>query len=152
MISNISSQDIRLRKLDTLVGTKVSVHNVSVQTDLIRRQLEKHYGSKPNKAIDIMLTSNIHWNSLRGTSLSIILTEYHSESSEKSPMVLEHDWHLSGLRLARFVDLSLYGLEAVVLVLTSEEQLGGAHDGRKKGVGCDGQWCYDPANPADGYF
>ena len=34
MTSNISSQDIRLRKLDTLVGTKVSVDNVSVQTDL----------------------------------------------------------------------------------------------------------------------
>ena len=51
--------------------------------------------------------------------LTIIQREYYNESIERSPRVLAHDRHLSGLGLAGVVDLS-HGLVVVDLVLKSE--------------------------------
>ena len=70
-------------------------------------------------------------------SPSIILREYHNESTEKSPTVLADDRRLSGLLFARIVDLS-HDLEAVELVPTymvQYQNLGEGHNGRKKDDG-----------------
>ena len=118
MTSNFRPQETRLMKLNALVGTKVSIKKVSVETDLKRQQ--RYYGSEPSiKVIDISLSGKKQRGSLRGTSLSIIQREYHNESTEKSPTVLAHDRHLSDLPVAGVVDLS-HGVEAVDLFLTYE--------------------------------
>ena len=120
MTSNFSSQYIRLRNLDSLVGTKVSVKNLSVQTHL---KSDYYYDSMPMKVIDmIMLTRIGQRGSLRGTSLSIFQQEYHSESFEKSPTDPAHD-QLSGHHLAGVVDLSHEGVEEADLVLTFESPI-----------------------------
>ena len=92
MTSSFRPQETRLRKLDPLVGTKVSVKNVSSNGYQMRQlQVKKYYGSVPIKVIDIIITRNIQRGSLRGTSLSIFQQEYHNVSTEKSPTVLAHE-------------------------------------------------------------
>ena len=113
--------------MDALVGTKVSVKNVSVQTDK-GDNLKSITVQSLSKDINIMPTRNRKRDSLREMLLSIIQREYHNDSTGKSPTALGHDRHLSGLRLAGVVDLS-HDLEAVDLVPTSEgsiSELGGA--------------------------
>ena len=118
MILDLKEQG--LRKLDALVGTKVSIRKVSVETNLID---DKSITVQSlSKLIDILLTWKRQRDSLRGTSLSINQREYHNESTAESPKVLAPDRHLSGLCLAGVVDLGR-GLEAVDLVLTSEGRI-----------------------------
>ena len=119
MTSNFSSQCTRLRKLDSLVGTKVSVKNLSVQIHL---KGDNYYDSVPIKIDMIMLTRTGQIGSQRGTSLSIFQQEYHSEWFEKSPTDPAHD-QLSGLHLAGVVDLSHEGAEEADLVLTCESPI-----------------------------
>ena len=118
LLKVISEPRNKVRKLNALVGTKVSINDMLVQIEL-KGDKRKHYGSEPIRTIYIVLTRKDRDSSLRGTSLSTIQREYHNESTEKSPTDLADDRQLSGARLAGVVRL-MDNLESMDLVLTSE--------------------------------